>query len=345
MSFLPSIPYPPASGGDGDGNGYGYWSPVTSTLNWCEEDYYLTTYAAEVVNSCTNLIFVFLAYKGIASCVRYGHDRVFLLGFMSYLMIGLGSIAFHMTLKYPMQLLDELAMIYTTSIMFYAIFSHNRSPFACTLLLTLTVGIAAFITLYYHYLQDPLFHQNMFALLTVIVVLRSMFVMERTLRPRFKPLLYTHIHSQSQPIAHSRSNGNEDVSLSVAEKKEEAWKEARDLAILGMMWKMIACGLTSVACGFLIWNLDNAYCSTLRRWRREVGLPWGVLLEGHGWWHIMTGIAAYFNLTWAVWLRYCMDGRQDEVELEWPSLWGSVPVVMRRCDGDGNAMEKMRRIE
>ena len=26
---------------------YGYWSPVTSTLDWCEENYILTDYVAE----------------------------------------------------------------------------------------------------------------------------------------------------------------------------------------------------------------------------------------------------------------------------------------------------------
>jgi len=37
MGFsLPAVPYPPARPEEG------YWAPVTSTINWCEEDYYLT---------------------------------------------------------------------------------------------------------------------------------------------------------------------------------------------------------------------------------------------------------------------------------------------------------------
>jgi hypothetical protein len=46
--------------------------------------------------------------------------------------------------------------------------------------------------------------------------------------------------------------------------------------------------------------------------------------------HIMTSIAAYFNLTWAIWLRYCLNGKQDDVELAWPSIFTSVPVVVRK---------------
>jgi hypothetical protein len=45
--------------------------------------------------------------------------------------------------------------------------------------------------------------------------------------------------------------------------------------------------------------------------------------------HIFTGIAQYFNLTWSIWLRYCFNGKQDDVELVWPSLFTSVPAVER----------------
>lgn len=62
------------------------------------------------------------------------------------------------------------------------------------------------------------------------------------------------------------------------------WKDGRDKKILSMMWTMIACGLSTFLGGFAIWALDIKYCSQLRSWRREVGLPWGIVLEGHGWW-------------------------------------------------------------
>ena len=70
-----------------------------------------------------------------------------------------------------------------------------------------------------------------------------------------------------------------------ADEREISRSEgSRDAEILKSMWWMIGCGLSIFLGGFAIWNLDNEYCSTLRMWRREIGLPWGVLLEGHGWW-------------------------------------------------------------
>lgn len=147
--------------------------------------------------------------------------------------------------------------------MVYAVFSHRKSPQARFGIFLTILALAAFITGYYHYLQDPVFHQNMFALLTVVVVLRSMWIMELLLRP---------------------SRRAQRGETRVADPVEQTRIERRDEEILKTMWMMIACGISAVACGFLIWNLDNIFCGVLRRWRRDVGLPWGILLEGHGWW-------------------------------------------------------------
>ena len=118
----------------------------------------------------------------------------------------------------------------------------------------------------------------------------------------------------------------------------------RDKKIIKVMWIMVAWGLSIFLGGFAIWGLDRVFCSTIRRWRHEVGLPWGILLEGHGWWlvnkpisvsqlltcsrHVMTGIGSYFYIVWAIWLRLCLNDKQDEYMLNWPSLWFSLPEVI-----------------
>ncbi|KAL1586913.1 hypothetical protein WHR41_04210 [Cladosporium halotolerans] len=310
MAFkLPSIPYPPARND-------GYWAPITSTLDWCEENYYATPYSAEIVNTLTNLLFIYLAYRGIANCLAHGHDRIFLITFVGYLLVGSGSFLFHTTLKYPMQLVDELSMIYTTCLMFWATFEHKRSPPVPLLLGLAMTGLALFITAYYHYLQDPTFHQNAYAILTAIVLLRSMYIMEVSIRPYYRE-------------RREKRSGTMGGAPTLADKAEQQRKDDRDREILRQMWWMIGTGLTVFLGGFAVWNLDNAYCSQLRVWRHEVGLPWGILLEGHGWWHLGTGAGAYCYIVWGIWLRHCLNGRQDEFELVWPRLF-SVPVVVRR---------------
>ena len=134
------------------------------------------------------------------------------------------------------------------------------------------VSLALFITLYYHYLQDPLFHQNAFAILATVGLARSMYVMEFTLRPSL---------TKKEEEFKLRRNR----SMNVNEKESSRSDDRRDAKILTTMWIMIATGLTIFLGGFLLWHLDNKYCPTIRKWRKHIGLPWGVLLEGHGWWY------------------------------------------------------------
>ena len=52
----------------------------------------------------------------------------------------------------------------------------------------------------------------------------------------------------------------------------------------------------------------------------------------------MTGLGAYFYIVWGIWLRHCLNGRQDEYELLWPSKLASIPRIVRaRGTSDGFA--------
>jgi dihydroceramidase len=170
-----------------------------------------------------------------------------------------------------MQLVDELSMIYTMCLMAYACFSYSKGRAFRIILAMSLVALSLFITLYYHYLQDPAFHQNVHGFLTTIVVLRLIFTMEHTLRPSLRRSEEKHWNKLQE-------------SRNLAEKQTQARLNVKDKAILKDMWALVGFGSIMFLGGFGIWSLDNMYCSRLRSWRREIGLPWGVLLEGHGWW-------------------------------------------------------------
>ena len=207
------------------------------------------------------------------------------------MVVGIGSSLFHMTLKClsrlpklptdnaelppsptdPMQLIDELSMIYTTCFMCYATFSFATSRRFSIILGVSLVSLAVFITLYYHYLQDPTFHQNAFTILIASVPLRGTYLMETRLRPSLKKL-------------GEKYESETKTSMTAEQRSGLRSEDRRDKEILGIMWLLIGCGVSIFLLGFGIWALDNTQCSMLRRWRREIGLPWGMLLEGHGWW-------------------------------------------------------------
>lgn len=167
-----------------------------------------------------------------------------------------------------MQLVDELSMIYTTCLMCFATFSYGKSMRYSIGLAIGLVSLTLFVTLYYHHIQDPAFHQNVYALLTAIVLFRAIYMMEVAIRPQFK--------SDKRKALNPRP----DRAVRAVRKQEDL----RDQKILRTMWIMIATGLSIFLGGFLVWHLDNVHCARLIKWRREIGLPWGFLLEGHGWW-------------------------------------------------------------
>jgi dihydroceramidase len=109
-----------------------------------------------------------------------------------------------------MQLVDELAMIYTTCFMCFATFSYARSTSFSVVLGAGLLGLSWFITVRtpdrrilfsptcvltivivnhqarYYQTQDPQFHQDAYAILTALVVFSNMYIMERTVRPALK---------------------------------------------------------------------------------------------------------------------------------------------------------------
>jgi dihydroceramidase len=136
----------------------------------------------------------------------------------------------------PMQLVDELSMIYTTCLMCYASFSYSRSNNYRIVLSIFLTALAVFITLYYHYLQNPVFHQNAYALLTAIVLIRSMYTMEMKLRPSLR-------HSTEEDRLEREKKG-----LPVLSKEQQHYENERDLKTLKTMWLMVGIWtITSVA--------------------------------------------------------------------------------------------------
>ena len=194
-----------------------------------------------------------------------------------------------------MQLIDELSMIYTTCIMWHASFSYGKSRLYSVLLAVALLNLALFFTGYYHYIKDPTFHQNAYAILTIIVLLRSMYMMEYQLRPSLRSKMNANVGKftmkesegngslagETNGLNPARSDKGSSIEVPTARTRRES---SRDQRILRHMWLMILYGLVMFLGGFTIWSMDTKYCSTLRSWRREIGLPWGIFLEGHGWW-------------------------------------------------------------
>lgn len=107
--------------GPQDGNGDetpGFWGAKTASVNWCERDYVISFYVAEFANSMTSLCIVMSGIYGIYAHAKAVEFR-YIAAFISFIVVGLGSFAFHATLTRSMQLLDELPMVWINSIFIY----------------------------------------------------------------------------------------------------------------------------------------------------------------------------------------------------------------------------------
>lgn len=87
----------------------GRWGPPNAEFNWCEPDYLMVDWMAEPVNTISNVATI------LSSAVfLYLHEATWDNAIIAGLQvaIGIGSVFFHASLRYPMQLADELPMLW-----------------------------------------------------------------------------------------------------------------------------------------------------------------------------------------------------------------------------------------
>ncbi|KAH7309736.1 ceramidase [Stachybotrys elegans] len=104
-----------------------FWGPQTSYLNFCEEDYVVTRYIAEFINTLSSLTFVafglygLFIYPGSPTGPR-------LVSYCGLIGVGLCSAGYHMTLKYHTQMSDELSMHLLTTPLIYRLLTYKATP-------------------------------------------------------------------------------------------------------------------------------------------------------------------------------------------------------------------------
>ena len=86
-------------------------------MDWCELNYAVTPFVAEWWNTTSSLVILFLGLYGFA--MHRQSSLGMRIAFLSMGMVGLGSVLFHGTLLFEMQLMDELPMMWCALCMFY----------------------------------------------------------------------------------------------------------------------------------------------------------------------------------------------------------------------------------
>ncbi|KAJ2774845.1 alkaline ceramidase ydc1 [Coemansia nantahalensis] len=156
---------------------------------------------------------IVMAALGLYFATRNGHGKRIVAMYSAQLVVGLGSTAFHATLKYTTQLLDELPMLYLCAIGFYAVVEMDRDVrYGAKVPLAIGAVNVAITLVYLLWLQNPVFHQATFALTAFATVffgykrLREMDVACATRRLLFRLNLFGYLGMLSGFLAWNVDN-------------------------------------------------------------------------------------------------------------------------------------------
>ncbi|KAG9061470.1 Alkaline ceramidase 3 [Linnemannia hyalina] len=154
----------------------GYWSPSTSSVDWCENNYVVSFYIAEFWNTISNAacfaaaVIAYHFFPGVKEArFRYLFGTLFL--------VGVGSMLFHGTLRHKMQLLDELPMLYSATIILFILVEAKHGPQGQWFPLLLAAWLATGHLQFYTF-------QTTYTLLQfgMIYYLRTLHVQQRTFK-------------------------------------------------------------------------------------------------------------------------------------------------------------------
>lgn len=143
-----------------------------STIDWCESNFEVSEYIAEFWNTVSSLFILVSPLMGLFHMKNQNLERRCHFMMLVMIVIGIGSILFHSTLRYSMQLMDEVPMIYGTSAICYFLFEVKKPPNSANvkLIVLLTLYCVAF-TISYLTVKNPYIHETMFLILVAVNVL------------------------------------------------------------------------------------------------------------------------------------------------------------------------------
>ncbi|KAI0334118.1 alkaline phytoceramidase [Cubamyces sp. BRFM 1775] len=220
-----------------------FWGPVTATLDWCEANYQFSRYIAEAANTFSNLFTVALAVYGSWQSVSENLPARYLAGWMGFALVGIGSFIFHATLLFEAQLMDELPMVYVAS-------------YCCAILFDTSQGFS---------FRDS----NALQLSIIFIAFNALFTWSYYLSrdPVYHQVVFaTIMFTTLFRTLYLLRNGDIAKRLPVGPRSA--------------VTRLFLTGAGTFASGFLIWNLDNVFCSKVTQWKNSIGWPAAFVLEG-----------------------------------------------------------------
>ncbi|KAL5095544.1 hypothetical protein Trisim1_000315 [Trichoderma cf. simile WF8] len=151
-----------------------FWGETTSYLNFCEEDYVITRYIAEFINTLSSFAFVVYGVYGLSKPGHNGQTRARLLSYGGLIGVGICSAGYHMTLKYHTQMSDGLSMHLLTTPMVYRLLTFKSSPQRTKLVAVLLTIVFTVVMVTHMVMDEFLLHATTFGLAVYLIATRTL---------------------------------------------------------------------------------------------------------------------------------------------------------------------------
>ncbi|KAL2810883.1 alkaline phytoceramidase [Aspergillus granulosus] len=152
-----------------------FWGPQTSYLNFCEEDYVLTKYVAEFVNTFSSFVFIIYGLYGLRKL--HGNRQATVsrsIPYFGLMGVGVCSAGYHMTLKYHTQMSDELSMHLLTTPLLYRLLTFKASPQRTRLIGSILLVEFAVVMVVHMVMDEFLLHAVTFGLGVYLIATRAL---------------------------------------------------------------------------------------------------------------------------------------------------------------------------
>ncbi|KAJ5750669.1 alkaline phytoceramidase [Penicillium manginii] len=150
-----------------------FWGPPTSYLNFCEEDYVITRFVAEFINTFSSCVYICYGIYGLVQLRQKPQAAFRSISYFGLIGVGVCSAGYHMTLKYHTQMSDELSMHLLTTPLLYRILSFKASPDRARLI-GIILSVLFTIVMVVHMVMDEfLLHAASFGLAVYLIGSRT----------------------------------------------------------------------------------------------------------------------------------------------------------------------------
>ncbi|KAL2817679.1 ceramidase [Aspergillus cavernicola] len=152
-----------------------FWGPQTSYLNFCEEDYVITRYVAEFINTLSSSIYCVFGLYGLNQLRKNGQASISRsIPYLGLIGVGVCSGGYHMTLKYHTQMSDELSMHLLTTPLLYRILTFQKSPQHTKLVGSILFTIFTIVMVVHMVMDEFLLHAVSFGAAVLLITTKTM---------------------------------------------------------------------------------------------------------------------------------------------------------------------------